>query len=424
MVTQSVDTNHDYLAPDFTTIALSDEETISKALDIALSANNKSSYYQSEEYNNLVMEINDFANGDTVGCLRVLSNDQWDVFMQDSDHNTLPLLCKMYLKRLIIQSQRLTKQQILECDFNLGLRFQWSSLENKLSTLMSLGVSRYNAMEAIMVIKHQPDNEGQKLDLLPFQKSYLEMNEISKKIMYDKAKKNRNQFVPYKYHWTILEATKQENKKILQWQKMTSNELWLEIQKLKDDLNKFKMKRIKLNSEVDEMRYQRKMILYSECIRGVIGDQVVICDVDIFIAGCIRKQQITMTQIIPHEINGVILLYFGEVNRIPVNSDKKMLLERYKHRQKLTYMDHIKVLNKLGYTEIMFCQFRNYQAPIEICIAPDECVLCYEPQADYMVLPCCHVCLCGDCADDCADDMALCPLCNLYMQDIKQVFYF
>eukprot|EP01084_Bolivina_argentea_P104153 186523_1 len=100
MITKSIDINDKYLAPDFTTIALSDEESISKALDIALSAKNKSSYYQSEEYNALVIKIHDFANGDTVRCLRVLSNDQWDIFMQDSDHNTLPLLYKMYLKRL------------------------------------------------------------------------------------------------------------------------------------------------------------------------------------------------------------------------------------------------------------------------------------------------------------------------------------
>ena len=55
----------------------------------------------------------------------------------------------------------------------------------------------------------------------------------------------------------------------------------------------------------------------------------------------------------------------------------------------------------------------------------DECVVCYEPPRDHMLIPCHHVCLCSDCAEDYASygDDGVCPLCDVRIEEIKQVYY-
>jgi len=55
----------------------------------------------------------------------------------------------------------------------------------------------------------------------------------------------------------------------------------------------------------------------------------------------------------------------------------------------------------------------------------DECLVCYEPPRDHMIIPCHHVCLCGDCASDYKEqEDGKCPLCGSGIEDIRQIFYF
>eukprot|EP01084_Bolivina_argentea_P183852 317184_1 len=102
-----------FLSPDFTAISLSDEEPISKALDIVLRAKKKS--VLPAERDILVKNISSFAKGEDIGSLRSLQDFEWKQL-------DVPLICRIYLKHLIIQSCALTKDQLLECDFNSDWR--------------------------------------------------------------------------------------------------------------------------------------------------------------------------------------------------------------------------------------------------------------------------------------------------------------
>ena len=131
-----------FLSPDFTTIALSDEEPIAKALDIVLRAKKKS--VLPAERDILVKNISSFAKGENVGCLRALQDFEWKQL-------DVPLICRIYLKHLIMQSCALTRQQLLECDFNSGLKYEWVQVQDKVTQILALGFSRNEALEAIMV---------------------------------------------------------------------------------------------------------------------------------------------------------------------------------------------------------------------------------------------------------------------------------
>eukprot|EP01083_Nonionella_stella_P204038 744082_1 len=220
-----------FLSPDFTAISLSDEEPISKALDIVLRAKKKS--VLPAERDILVKNISSFAKGEDIGSLRSLQDFEWKQL-------DVPLICRIYLKHLIIQSCALTKDQLLECDFNSGLKYEWSSVQDKVTQILALGFSRNDALEAIMVT----DNKQVELAA-----QYLLTDEETRKMEYERAKRQRNQSVPPNRHWTIIERIKKEKQQKLAWQQKSANELLLEIQKLKGTLNSTKKKRIDLEKK-------------------------------------------------------------------------------------------------------------------------------------------------------------------------------
>merc|ERR1712228_686097 len=177
------------------TIALSDETPIAKALDIVLRAKKKS--VLPAERDILVKNISSFAKGENVGCLRSLQTFEWKQL-------DVPLICRIYLKHLILQSCALTWEQLLECDFNSGLKFEWSNVQDKVTQILALGFSRNEALEAIMVT----DNKQVELAA-----QYLLTDSETRKMEYERAKRQRNQSVPPNRHWTIIERKKEKKKK-------------------------------------------------------------------------------------------------------------------------------------------------------------------------------------------------------------------
>ena len=131
-----------FLAPDFTTIALSDEEPISKALDIVLRAKKKS--VLPAERDILVKNISSFAKGENVGALRALQEYEWKQL-------DVPLICRIYLRHLILQSCALTRQQLLECDFNSGLKFEWSNVQDKVTQILALGTTLHHISPHLLI---------------------------------------------------------------------------------------------------------------------------------------------------------------------------------------------------------------------------------------------------------------------------------
>ena len=198
---------------------------------------------------------------------------------------------------------------------------------------------------------------------------------------YERAKRQRNQSVPPNRHWTIIERIKEEKNQKLQWQKKSENELLLEIQKLKGQLNSIRKKRTELEKKRDDIAKTSRLTLYTEYVRGIIAEQT-------------------------------------------INTAELTHMDRYKQQRKINEEDHNGTLKLLGYTNDSFDKLKSYE---DVTTNEDECVVCYEPPKDHMIMPCNHVCLCPECAEENFSqphDGQKCPLCSKDIEAVKQVYYF
>lgn len=348
-----------FLAPDFTVIALSDEEPISKALDIVLRAKKKS--LLPAERDILVNNIRNFAKGDDIGSLRSMNENDWKRL-------DVPLICRLYLKHLIMQSCSLTKQQLLECDFNNGLKYDFQSVQNKLKQILALGFTRNEALEAIIVT----DNKQVELAA-----QYLLTDEDTRKLEYERAKRQRNQCVPPNRHWTIIERLQKEKSQQKKWITKEANELLKEIALLKNQLKDLRRKRLDLETTRNDLAKNSRITLYTEYLRGLLCDPT-------------------------------------------INTAETQHLDRYKTQRKMNEKDHKEILQKLGYSEEEFDKLKSFD---DVTSNEDECVVCYEPPKDHMVIPCNHVCLCPECAEEnfpAPHNDQKCPLCSAPITDVKQ----
>merc|ERR1712060_1017255 len=244
-----------------------------------------------------------------------------------------------------MQSCALTSQQLLECDFNSGLRFDWTKVQDKVAQILALGFSRNEALEAIMVT----DNKQVELAA-----QFLLTDQETRKMEYERAKRQRNQSVPPNRHWTIIERIKEEKNQRLEWQKKSGNQLLLEVQALKSQLNRTRKKRNELERKRDDIAKHSKLELYKEYVRGIIAEP-------------------------------------------KINTAELTNMERYKGQRRINEEDHKKTLKALKHSEKTFDGLKTYE---DTNNDDDECVVCYEPPRDHMIMPCNHVCLCPDCADD------------------------
>lgn len=350
-----------FLAPDFTTIALSDEASIADALDIVLRAKKKS--VLPGEKQSLISEIERLAKGKTVGSLREMESDLWPKF-------ELPLICRVYLRHLIMQSCSLTHSQLLECDFNSGIEYGWPM--DKVQQILALGFTRNEALEAILVT----DNKQVELAA-----QYLLTDLDARKLEYERCKRQRNISVPPNRHWTVVQRMKEEKKRQTQWVSKSENILNLEIEQLKNTLADVREKRLVLEKKRDIMAKTSRLTLYGEYIRGLLAEPL-------------------------------------------INTAETQHMDRYRRQRKLTADDHLQVLKNLGYTEATFDALKTYE---DTTNDEDECVVCYEPPKDHMILPCNHVCLCQECAEQnfpAPHEKQTCPLCSKEVETVQQIFYF
>jgi len=353
-----------FLAPDFTAISLSDESPISDAVEIVLRAKKKS--VGSYEKQQLIKSIEQFCNGNRFGDLRAIIDDsQWDLLKA-------PLICRVYLRHLVLQSCSLTTQQLLECEFNNGLPYDWKSVQDKVTQILALGFTRNEALEAIMVT----DNKQVELAA-----QFLLNDKNNRKLERQRAKISKKCAVPPNRHYTIIQQANKIKQEKEKWIRATDSELQLEIQGLKRQIQGQRSKREELESQRDEIARESRLTLYEEYLLGLT------CD--------------------------------GSIN---VADNQHM--ERYREQRNISKEDHEHVLKKLHHTEATFDKMKNFD---DVANNEDECVVCYEPPKDHVIIPCMHVCLCPDCANDSypePHDGQVCPLCNEEIQSIKQVYYF
>eukprot|EP01084_Bolivina_argentea_P260957 440847_1 len=199
------------------------------------------------------------------------------------------------------------------------------------------------------------------------------------KMEYEWVKKQRNQSVPPNRHWTIIERIKEEKQQKLNLQKKSGNELLLEIYKLKGTLNSIKKKRIDLKKKRDEIDKSFRLTLYKEYIRGIVAEP----------------------KIHPSELAH---------------------MERYKNHRRINEEDHINTLKVIGYTSDTFDKLKTDKDIME----EEECLVCYDPPRDHMIIPCNCICLCPECAEEnfpSPHDGQRCPSCSKNILRIEQIFF-
>lgn len=210
---------------------------------------------------------------------------------------------------------------------------------------------------------------------------YLLTDEETRKMEYERAKRQRNQSVPPNHHWTIIERIKEEKNQRIGWQKKSEMELLLEIQKVKGRMTAIRKRRIELEKKRDQIAKTSRLTLYKEYIRGIIAEP-------------------------------------------KINTSELGHMERYRMQRKVNEEDHVNTLKAFKLDNDSFDKLKSYE---DVTTNEDECVVCYDPPKDHMVIPCNHVCLCPECAEDnfpAPHDGQKCPLCSNDIEDIKQVYYF
>jgi regulator of replication initiation timing len=352
-----------FLAPDFTAIALNDDSSIEEAIEIVLQAKRKSLLPNAKQ--KLIDSVCRAVKSDKIGALRELDDDGWKEIK-------IPLICRVYLKHLIMQSCSLTRQQLLECDFNSGLPFAFSDVADKVTQILALGFTRDDALEAILVTGNKRVDEAAQ---------YLLADPDTRRRERERAKKKFNKSVPPNRHHTIIKQQKEEKQELNMMLKKSTKELEEQVRKIKKVLQEQKEVTAKIIDKRDQLAKDNQLKLYLEFLRGVVSDPT---------------------------ISSV------EVQRI----------DEYRSQRNLSKKDHLGTISKLGFNEDTFDKMKNFGDGDTN--DNDECLVCYEPPKDHMIMPCRHVCLCGDCAQEYRDlgDEGTCPLCDKEIEEIKQIYFF
>mmetsp|Transcript_26739 Transcript_26739/g.64795 ORF Transcript_26739/g.64795 Transcript_26739/m.64795 type:complete len:778 (-) Transcript_26739:324-2657(-) len=109
---------------------------------------------------------------------------------------------------------------------------------------------------------------------------------------------------------------------------------------------------------------------------------------------------------------------------------EKISQVRLKH--KLTLKDHELVLKEIGLSKQQYAQFTQNQLPSAAKGTESkqsqqsdlmQCIVCLDARCDHVILPCMHMCLCGDCAPFYKEQQGLkCPKCRQSVKSVVKVF--
>lgn len=137
------------LVPNFTHLALSDDQLVEEALQHVLQVRSKS-----DEDKKIQDAITDKTGCITVGDLRKMTDHEWKSL-------DVPALCRIYLKYVVRQSARLKPGgsrsflEVLQDDFNMGQPFDISQYDASITNLGAMGFSSDEALEALLITENK-----------------------------------------------------------------------------------------------------------------------------------------------------------------------------------------------------------------------------------------------------------------------------
>ncbi len=101
-----------------------------------------------------------------------------------------------------------------------------------------------------------------------------------------------------------------------------------------------------------------------------------------------------------------------------VTPDEVRLLHDYRKKWGISDDDHEKALTAIGYTTSEFAEL--HKDPME---GRQDCVICLEKTADFIILPCFHACLCENCAFLTKQQSTpTCPNCRVKAETIHKIY--
>jgi len=238
-------------APNFTQVALSNDQPIGDALTIIFKARKRA--VPEDRKQQMTSIVENFAGDLRVGALRQLSDDQWGDLK-------LPLMARLYLKHLMKQSVSLTHLELLECDFNQGNPINWNDYDDLLIQCINMGFQKNQALEALVVCRKNIQ------DALEF----LLMTDMQRKKERDQARRTINMFVPPSQHHTVLQAEKEARKELEKYNNFTGRELKEEIDRIKSEVETARNRNKVIEQEIEDKRRAHQKNLYREYMRGLL----------------------------------------------------------------------------------------------------------------------------------------------------------
>lgn len=108
-----------------------------------------------------------------------------------------------------------------------------------------------------------------------------------------------------------------------------------------------------------------------------------------------------------------------------INEEEEKILKQMKLKLGITDDDHKRALKNIGITEIDWENYRQRAiADVgesgEALEKHQECIICLDKMADYVILDCMHLVLCEDCAPDIT---TTCPKCRKAIISVKKVYF-
>eukprot|EP01084_Bolivina_argentea_P241721 405704_1 len=364
-----------HLAPNFTEISLSEDDTIQSAIDLVLHAKNK--HVLPSQKAILTRNVESFVHGTTIKYLNRLNDGQWD------NLDCIPLICKVYLRHLLAQSfQYKSKQQLLEYDFNWGIQIDFNrpSIKQKTDTMLNLGFDYDLCCEAIIVTDDQSLNRAINYALLDEDAKQREYQDMKIKLNRMKIRALRDtDYAHYVDRFNTKTKRNIDGGLVEQWRTaITTNDerdIFKEIGKLQMLAAQLKAQRQELEEKLNENIMTKKLILYENYVKGILSGQT-------------------------------------------LNVEKITQWKKYRNIHSISDAEHLKILNELGYeNEDALDQIKTY-VRVDGGVAPtladsttttsnrdNECVICFssivslqDGNTAYMLTPCNHICLCQECA--------------------------
>jgi len=412
-----------HLAPNFSTTTLADEDSIEYAINLILTVKNKR--LAQAEKQKLIRDVEKAAKGTTVRDLKHL---------QEHEYNTMeiPLLCKIYLRHLLKQCFTYhSKQELLAHDFNFGVAIDWNeaSLVNTIAAVRQMGFSYDECCEAAIV--------------------------------------TNNASVDAAVHYALLDGAQQTNayntaKRARKREKLV---------RLTDDdyaeymayFNHSKMQQI----EQDRLHKQWTRKLQQTNLNPQIAlshkNESIIAQIDAYKQMALRlRSERERMQRIKEDIQVTSYEYFvrGLLAGKRLNAEQMLQWNGYRKRHAITQQQHSLVLHRCGYADEQALEaLKTYvsggvddqeddddgeeeggtnamkASHITTSDKQHECVVCCttiasphceEGDAAFMLLPCNHVCLCAQCAQEHYAPpytQQQCPFCQQPISEIKKVYF-